>query len=99
MIATEEMRTLPGTDLHTTAAAHTPTRTMAATVTNGSQEETANAAPAAAAAIAVQAVWQVAKIPCIRPTSLGCEPWVRRDCTAGMAAAKPRASVPPSNTN
>ena len=71
---------------------------MPATATNGSHEARAKAAPANAAATAVQAVWPVANRPWMRPTSDGSDPWVSRDCMAGMAAAKPRASDPPSST-
>ena len=67
-------------------------------MTKGSQAATAKAAPAAAAEIAVQAVWPVPNMPWMRPTSSGADPWVSNDCTAGMAAANPRASDPPSTT-
>ena len=35
-------------------------------------------------------------MPWMRPTSEGADPWVRSDWSDGMAAANPRASVPPS---
>ena len=75
-----------------------PSAPIRATATNGSHEATAKAAPAAAAARAVHAVWLVANSPWIRPTSEAAEPWVNSDWTAGMAAAKPRASDAPSRT-
>ena len=66
--------------------------TVDAAVTNGSQVARAKAAPAAAAATAVEAVWQVAKSPCTLPTCAGSDPWVNIDWPAGNAAANPSAS-------
>ena len=90
--------TLPGTVLQMNATTTSPTVTIDAAVTNGSHEATAKAAPAAAAATAVNAVWLVANMPWMRPTSEGADPSVSRDWTAGMAAAKPSASDAPSRT-
>ena len=78
-----------------TAVATRATNVMTAVVTKGSHRATANAAPAAAADSAVHAVWVVPNIPWTRPTSDESDPWVRRDWSAGRAAAKPSASVAP----
>src|SRR5664280_871726 len=75
--------TFPGTDRQRATITARLSTTIDAAVTNGSQVARAKAAPAAAAATAVEAVWQVAKSPCTLPTCAGSDPWVNIDWPAG----------------